>query len=730
MSSTLEVLCSPQSEFICRTIMPVRKQDYNLVDGEWLPKNSWTIDGHPCEVETVTRRSNGCPDSIELIARVPSKNPGNIALYSVDEVPLVQSPNLSSATTFGPITIGCKVDGQSFTAVFSPSTHHKKVMRNNGLVKTTRYYDRLKNGSEELFGVHLYVTQSVADDSYEIDLRINNGTVENPLGGVYFQDITISTGDGRTIVPRLGSQRSTANSSSIVRNGEWFFPKQAQFTRRYIFKGQMSNAELDYRKKFGGLGFMIDGDRCWHNVKAFGPTKSLMGRYTNDYNWNGIVGRQGAVASMQSRRDRLHNALKNGQANPTVSLDSGPFGPFHPYFKTSQGAHGGEEIDHVKGYSLSVQEYGENMAVNGANNERQPWTIYRNDGDPKTAENFASENNDIIPFVYGSHDFAINAIPEFKYAGDFNEGSANREIEIWKPHDSAHQVRYNKRPQTLVYLGNDSMAKDDMKMSAELNILELHLFNHLPNGWATQWTLKEKIEYAQGNTRNGNIAGRDFAWKVESVCAYNTIADEEWRRDHIRWFKKVAEMIVLSQMPTGWVTRKTGSNQPVVDASFPQGIDVTQSFEAEFEDWAKMCLSMSTLKDVSDRHFRMMQRSILRSAKTFFKSIYDGNGFPWYVGVGLANGPTFRLSELDYFAGGNENSYGWFVMLFAHYAARELRQSKPEQWLEFATSYRIDSPSQEDRVNDLMRWGSTDPDFLPAAMPLIGEIQRGANRLP
>src|SRR6185436_8032179 len=69
----IEILCGPQTTQIVRAVIPVPEQS----------EGTWYIDDVPAQADVVSRRWNSTPDTVEVIARVPTKNVGGYATYNV-----------------------------------------------------------------------------------------------------------------------------------------------------------------------------------------------------------------------------------------------------------------------------------------------------------------------------------------------------------------------------------------------------------------------------------------------------------------------------------------------------------------------------------------------------------------------------------------------------------------------------------------------------------------------
>ena len=76
-------------------------------------------------------------------------------------------------------------------------------------------------------------------------------------------------------------------------------------------------------------------------------------------------------------------------------------------------------------------------------------------------------------------------------------------------------------------------------------------------------------------------------------------------------------------------------------------------------------------------------------------------------------------------SGGDETGYGWFVMLFAYYVGKKMGMANADGWLAYFQEFKEPATNNEEKINKLMKWASQNANHLPAAMPIIGELQRG-----
>jgi hypothetical protein len=156
----------------------------------------------------------------------------------------------------------------------------------------------------------------------------------------------------------------------------------------------------------------------------------------------------------------------------------------------------------------------------------------------------------------------------------------------WWPHDDQHLVRYTKNLKALVWAANDSMAKDDLRLSAELFHLMFHEGPHVPAEWSPGVTLQVYETIAAKSPHGGLPMGREHAWGIDAMCAAYSLADDAWRARPRPWFDRVLKLMVDASMPSGLLQRVV--NERVLGNT---RYCVAQTFEAFFLVHAMRCMS-------------------------------------------------------------------------------------------------------------------------------------------
>lgn len=704
----IEILCGPTPDQMIRAVIPV--QETMFQNGSFEPVGSWSIDGVTAQIDVVTRKWNGAPDTIEVIASGINKNPGGLATYTVAFNNGASQPANGTFTDLPEFSVEL-VDAQN--RLYEWNLIESKVVQIGAWKKVIQHIGTLTSRHGlNLFGVVIYTTQYVGQAMFDFDIDINNALVERIIGNVYFKSLALVIEDNYKLLPKMGSQRPCNTAANdryfIAMPSQYFWPKQGHLHRRFVATPQagVSRKLIAYKQQFGGLGFCLD----WPD--SFGVSKTGLGTVTNDLKYWGLdgkayYGREGLRRQGLDMSSAIDGALKTGDTRPSFSVYSSAFGPFHPYFFPQQGSPGGFGIHHYSGYRLCIEDFAAQACIHAMNAERQPWCMYYVNGRPKNSDDFANENGGIIPFNFGPLDYDINNVPAFLNVRDFNNGNAGRDILNWAPHDNSHQCRYLKPMQVLVYVGNDWLAKRHLEMTAEVDVLYMNTHQQ-HTSYGVQHNLTTMLEIARENPGEGGILGRNRCWPIDAVMSYYAIAPLEWRNKMQTWIQELSECIITSQMPTGWNNRNEGDSgdQVVATAGFPQQYDIAQTFEVEFEDWAKRCLWINM--DPADRLRIELMRSTIRSAKTFFQSaIYNGHAYRWFMVVGDNHGEAYTPEQLQYnlTSGNDEVFQGWFVLNHAYLAAKELADTSVD-WLATSLSYRQSAADKTAKIAQLSQLAS------------------------
>jgi hypothetical protein len=325
-----------------------------------------------------------------------------------------------------------------------------------------------------------------------------------------------------------------------------------------------------------------------------------------------------------SQLAELRAGLESGTARGWY-VQSAVMGWAHPWFIPDQGGVGGEGISTFEGYYQAQgasREGVELLALQHRMNVcRQPEATYDAQGDIVGYDRWLDAKG-VIPFDYRTNGGVV--LPMFRLPMRWGPPPSPQVLEVvkrglrppydkgtpyekdgalpydgailsWWPHDDQHLVRYTKNPKALVWLCNDSMAKDDLRLSAELFHLMFHESPHVPAEWSPGVTLRIYESITAKFPHGGLPMGREHAWGIDAMCAAYSLADDAWRARTRPWFDRVEKLMVDAAMPSGLLQR-------VVNERWLGNTRycVAQTFEAFFLVHAMRCMSESVYRGVDD----------------------------------------------------------------------------------------------------------------------------------
>jgi hypothetical protein len=184
----------------------------------------------------------------------------------------------------------------------------------------------------------------------------------------------------------------------------------------------------------------------------------------------------------------------------------------------------------------------------------------------------------------------------------------------WWPHDGQHYVRWTKNPKALVWLGNDALAKDDLRLAASLFQLQFHGREHERASWSPGVTLRQFERSVQERPGQGIDLNREHAWGIDAMCALYALSDDDWRKANRAWFERVADLFGRASMPNGLVSRRYHAG--IVGGRY----DGAQTFESLFLMHAQRCLVASVFDGVDEGRTRLLNWLQVRGCEYLFWS--------------------------------------------------------------------------------------------------------------
>jgi len=125
--------------------------------------------------------------------------------------------------------------------------------------------------------------------------------------------------------------------------------------------------------------------------------------------------------------------------------------------------------------------------------------------------------------------------------------------------DTAHLIRYTRMAKVLAWLGNDALAKDDLRAQAEGAFLGYSMYpqNNWNGGAGVSTGMFHQRQYVDAHPGWGFSYGRDQAWSLDTVCAAYSLADLSWRHEIRYWFDQVIDLVRDGQMDCTGIIQAT-----------------------------------------------------------------------------------------------------------------------------------------------------------------------------
>ena len=439
---------------------------------------------------------------------------------------------------------------------------------------------------------------------------------------------------------------------------------QAQFERRFVLMptGAAKNARIPGAPKGPakagtrpladpsffdpGLAFNARGKDLWSwfdpDTARYFPQRDLLATF-DLVSANGVTGRRLLRTRFARELGDLREALATGLAKGYYVV-SGSLGWAHPWWVQQQGSRGGDGISTFEGHysvaTASREQIDALSLLHRMNVCRQPQAAYDRTGEPVGYHAWLDADGR-IPFEFRLSDGSrmppfrlpcaggppaseqVRAVvetglrPPYDLGDPFEPDGAVPEradcLLAWMPHDGEHYVRYTKQPKALVWLVNDSMAKDDLILAAETYRLARHESPRAGKADSGGRTLADLEEIARAHPHEGLPVGREDAWGIDAMCAAYSVADPEWRSRNAAWFGRMSKLLLDGAMPSGLVQRFV-DDQLFGHARYA----ATQTFESLFLIHAMRCMNESVFRGVDDDRREDLERLAVQAVDYLF----------------------------------------------------------------------------------------------------------------
>jgi len=689
----LEIVAPASSPFVLRATLPLQPGQYVapgptspfvIVD----PSNNQS----PAQVEVVSRFPNAADgaDVVELLARVERPagvSAGTRIQYDVqlvqhpvgnDLVPLTTVANLMN--TPGAFGLRTKdVFGHQYSANLGAAlgTTRQRVLKNGPTVRQVRTYETLMpdspiggNGGTlpHMMGVHAYFTTWAGEEFVSLDLRVNNGAsgndqlrdMDDPLGDLHFEQLEMVLPQGWTVLtaydnPYLGEaytegiKRVWPIVDEIPGGDMHYMPSQSQFHRRMMLcaPGSESRAReyLDERN----LAFCQPGENASGEpfLSWWNPASA---RYYSQNLPLPMVDRIGAV-SLRGDLSGKFNSMKTAVANG----DSGPWpvevpthGWAHPMGGQFGGSHGGQEIHLTEGvrtaFAASNEGYRQLQLRHRMMTDRHPTALYNADGEPTSTEDWIVDGLNgpylpawvwLRPVLFLGDPFGYNSTPDQQRQAVIAQGrkpSYQDSLAGFQMIDTEHLVRYTRNPKALVWLGNDSIARDDLTLQGELSRMSYSPLKQSDNGMMIVTGMATDREFVQSKPGDGFNINRGEGWMIDAIVSTYAITNPARRATLRPWFNDLLDTVEMGQSVC------TGAIGALPNGLYFNGQYRTrQSISEAIVDTALWSVRSTVFEQSDPGRSERLRQVLVRSAYALISDIFWDHSvnMPWfYVAMG------------------------------------------------------------------------------------------------
>lgn len=437
-----------------------------------------------------------------------------------------------------------------------------------------------------LMGAHAYFRVRAREPFVELDLRIHNGhsghdptdPSDDALGEIFFKRIELWTPREYTTLQEFDDPQSGPYGTFGDRKAYWivsgsseypvhYMPQQSQFVRKYaIVRNDRVPRALKYLQA-RDVAFIRRGESnvtgeelwSWHND------------HTSNYFTQDI--RLPRLDHMPPETFREAHAAQLDFLKSKVLAGTGDEYPViverlgwaHPWGYPHGGLAGGTEIYQYDG--LRTVEGASRKGLSRLRlraqmlTDRNPVALYNGDGEISEVEDWVKNGPNgpyldcwyfLRPILEGTQQDPFGFTTSPSHQRDHIAAQGWRppyydQLRVFNPTDFQHFTRYNAPMKALIWLSNDPVAKDQMRMQAEAFRLSYNTYDNTPAGLYIGTGLKYDILFAQDYPHAGMGYGRGEGWGTEAMTAVYAFADQAWRDQMRPWFEQIIDMLDAGQ---------------------------------------------------------------------------------------------------------------------------------------------------------------------------------------
>lgn len=693
----LRVTAPATPHMVLRGTIPVPKG--MVLEGAERTPFAVLSDGSPTitQVETVTRYPDAADgaDVVEILAHV--RRPDDVEPGATLDYDVVFSPHETEEYEASPAVetlltapgalklVAHDPLGHRYEADLLDKARHRTadvaVTRSGPVVNEVRVPEVLRpvtpvQGATgtlpRLMGVTAFVRHFRRQDFVAVDLYVHNAfdgkddsvDWDVAMDDLYFEDLSLRLPRGWKVLHayetpysgpavEVGNMQEAPIVGALPGGKMHLMHRQSQFVRRMVITRESSEALARVELERGNLGFCIPGrdargDELWSWWNE--STARFMPQNHPIADLSGMTSPAAIDGEYRARLQPLLDQVRTGAAG-SYPTTSGALGWAHPFGVAYGGMTGGERIDQVPGvdvaWSGSTAAYRYTELRSKMVLERQPYALVSSSGMPTRLEDHVrptGNHGSWVPFdmmmtFVGDHSyFPFEAGPRAQADYVTSHGlqpAYAQALRDYQPIDMQHLIRYTNDLKTMLWLGNDSLARLQLRQTAELVRMTHH--EHFVGDWGYVGGLSLKLRqrHVAEYPGTGVAYGRGEGWGFFAMAAAYAMEDDEFRDRMRPWLAEVARVVRAGQSDcTGNITAYRIMNHG-------DGRYLTrQSFELSFVINALESLRRTVFEGVDQETARVLRDTIVDAAySTVQMPFWDPSfgGHMKLVGVGQAD---------------------------------------------------------------------------------------------
>ena len=724
----LEVVLPTEEQFILHGTLPL-PAGLHVPGSDQIPLVVMLHDGEAAwtQVDGVSRFSDSANDGFDVVevsakvTRPEGSTPGSRLAFDVQYAPHADGGFFSSSDADDlleeedNISLRARdVFGNEYRADLlagMPESGGRRVVREGPVVREWHTHSLLVPVSPtagpqgtlpRLLAVHAFIRQYRGEDFVAIDLQVHNGMSgldddddrDDAYNEVYFDSLELRLPERWSTLhafedPMIGEDQPEGSwvrhplVDSLDGGDMHVLRRQGQFVRRLVVAPFTAQGRARLMLERQGLAFALPGVN-----EAGDPLFSWSNPQTAAYFPQDFVLPSLAHLSENNLRAQLEDELQDfvqlladGQADGYPMLAPN-LGYAQPWGAKYGGMTGGTEIDLCAGAgTVALRSHaGYRMAELQVRTtlDRQPHGLWDLDGEPTDLEDWLLEGNSgsyfpgyfngtpILPHndPFGFGDAPTAHIDEV--VGTGKKPSYQDELLSYKPIDCQHWTRLTRNLKALAWIGNDSLAKNELAMTAALYRLTAHEYPISPHGLTQGHALSGQEEHVASLPGQGLGFGRASGWGIDVTAAAYALGDDQTRQRYYGWFTRIADVVEAGQSTC------SGYLQAQPHHSEGGQYRIRQAYEAAITDNGlrsmTRCAFVGRDDTVADRVNAVLLERAYGSISPAFWSAADGAQFNT-VAVGPHDSSLAAYcgdAEDVWVSGSLERKYTWNMLAYSY----------------------------------------------------------------